>query len=61
MITTNPFAILSASVSPLALKIFVIVMVAFVVIGTLLDIIHKKMFKIFLIMQRKQKRMLLKN
>ena len=42
MITTNPFAILSASVSPLALKVFVIVMVAFVVIGTLLDIIHEK-------------------
>ena len=56
MITTNPFAILSASVSPLALKIFVIVMVAFVVIGTLLDIIHKKNVQYFFNNAKKAKK-----
>ena len=56
MITTNPFAILSASVSPLVLKIFVIVMVAFVVIGTLLDIIHKKNVQYFFNNAKKAKK-----
>ena len=42
MFTTNPFLELSLSVPSLALKAFVIVMIALVVIGTLLDIIHKK-------------------
>ena len=47
MFTTNPFSILAESVSPIALQSFVIVMVALVIIGTLVDIIHKKNVKYF--------------
>ena len=43
----NPFAILSESVSPIFMQSFVILMIALVVIGTLVDIIHKKNVKYF--------------
>ena len=56
MFTTNPFAILSTSVSPFALQVFVIVMIAFVVIGTLLDIIHKKNVQYFFNNAKKAKK-----
>ena len=42
MFTTNPFAVLSSTVPSIALQAFVLVMLALVVIGTLMDIIHKK-------------------
>jgi hypothetical protein len=41
MFTSNPFAELSASVSPAIMQTFVIVMALLVVGGTLFDIIHK--------------------
>jgi hypothetical protein len=41
MFTTNPFAELSASVSPAIMQTYVVVMAILVVAGTLLDIIHK--------------------
>jgi len=47
MFTTNPFSILTETVSPIALQSFVIAMVALVIIGTLVDIIHKKNVKYF--------------
>jgi hypothetical protein len=47
MFTTNPFSILAETVPPIALQSFVIVMVVLVIIGTLVDIIHKKNVKYF--------------
>ena len=47
MFTTNPFSILAETMPPIALQSFVIVMVALVIIGTLVDIIHKKNVKYF--------------
>ena len=47
MFTTNPFFILAETVPPIVLQSFVIVMVALVIIGTLVDIIHKKNVKYF--------------
>ena len=55
MISNNPFSILAESVPSIAMQIFVIVMGLLVVLGTLVDIIHKKNVKYFLKMQRKQK------
>ena len=47
MLTTNPFSILVETVPSIVLQSFVIVMVALVLIGTLIDIIHKKNVKYF--------------
>ena len=47
MITTNPFAELSGSISPDAMQIYVILMVILVVGGTVLDMIHKKSAQYF--------------
>ena len=43
MILTNPFAELSLSVPSILMQLFVIVMISLVIIGTVMDIIHKKM------------------
>jgi len=42
MLTSNPFAELSTSVSPVIMQLYIIIMVLLVVGGTLFDIIHKK-------------------
>ena len=42
MLSTNPFSILAETVSPILMQSFVIVMGILVVVGTLLDVIHKK-------------------
>ena len=47
MFITNPFFILAETTSPVVLQSFLIVMVALVIIGTLVDIIHKKNVKYF--------------
>ena len=47
MFTTNHFAELSASISPAIMQTFVAVMIAFVVGGTLFDILHKRSAKYF--------------
>ena len=47
MISTNPFAILAETVPSIFMQWFVIVMLILVVVGTLLDIIHKKNVKYF--------------
>jgi len=47
MFSINPFLILAETVSPIFMQMFVIVMAILVVVGTLLDIIHKKNVKYF--------------
>ena len=47
MLSINPFLILSETVSPIFMQMFVIVMATLVVVGTVLDIIHKKNVKYF--------------
>ena len=47
MLFVNPFAVLAESVSPVFMQAFVVLMIFLIVIGTLLDIIHKKNVKYF--------------
>src|SRR5579863_7961630 len=47
MFTNNPFAELSASVPPIVMQIYVVVMALLVVSGTLFDIMHKKSARYF--------------
>ena len=47
MITTNPFAELSAFISPTIMQAYVILMVLLVIGGTILDTLHKKSAKYF--------------
>jgi len=47
MFTSNPFAELSASVSPAVMQTYVVVMVLLVAGGTLFDVIHKKSARYF--------------
>ena len=54
MISVNPFAILAESVSPIYMQSFVVLMIVLIAVGTLVDIIHKKMLNFFLKIQRKQ-------
>jgi hypothetical protein len=42
MFTSNPFAELSASVPPIIMQAYVVLMILLVVTGTIFDIIHKK-------------------
>jgi hypothetical protein len=56
MITNNPFATLSEIVSPIAMQGFLISMIALVLIGTLVDIIHKKNVKYFFENAKKAKK-----
>ena len=55
MITYNPFSILSETVPAIATQSFVIVMTVLVVIGTIVDIIHKKNVKYFFANAKKAK------
>ena len=56
MITTNPFSVLSETIPSIAMQTFVIVMGLLVVIGTLLDVIHKKNVKYFFENAKKAKK-----
>ena len=56
MITVNPFSQLATSVSPLLMQVFVFLMIALVIGGTLLDIIHKKNVKYFFENAKKAKK-----
>jgi len=47
MFTNNPFAELSATISPAVMQTFVVVMFVLVAGGTLLDVVHKKSGKYF--------------
>ncbi len=41
MFTTNPFAELSASISPAVMQTYVVIMIVLVAAGTLFDVVHK--------------------
>jgi hypothetical protein len=47
MFETNPFAVLSAYISPEIMQGYVILMFVFVVVGTILDMMHKKSAQYF--------------
>ena len=47
MLTVNPFSILAETISPIFIQSFVIAMALLVILGTLVDIIHKKNVKYF--------------
>ena len=56
MITVNPFSILAETVPIIVMQAFVIVMGLLVVLGTLVDIIHKKNVKYFFENAKKAKK-----
>jgi|TARA_Y100000817_G_scaffold143918_1_gene112737 hypothetical protein len=56
MITINPFSILTETVPVIALQSFVILMIALVILGTVLDMIHKKNVKYFFQNAKKAKK-----
>ncbi|MDC0215465.1 adenylyl-sulfate reductase [Candidatus Pelagibacter sp.] len=47
MFTINPFATLAETIPSIVLQSFVFVMVALVIVGTLVDVVHKKNVKYF--------------
>jgi hypothetical protein len=47
MLSTNPFAELAGWISPEAMQIYVVAMIVLVIVGTLLDMRHKKSAKYF--------------
>src|SRR5947199_3555725 len=47
MFTSNPFAELSASISPAVMQTYVVIMIVLVAAGTLFDIVHKGSAKYF--------------
>ena len=42
MLSTNPFSILSETISPFAMQSFIIAMILLIVIGTIIQMIHHK-------------------
>jgi hypothetical protein len=56
MLTTNPFAEISASISPAFMKTYVVIMIILVVGGTLFDVLHKGSAKYFFDNRRKAKK-----
>jgi hypothetical protein len=56
MITNNPFSTLSEIVPPIAMQGFLITMIVLIIIGTLVDIIHKKNVKYFFENAKKAKK-----
>jgi hypothetical protein len=55
MLSINPFAALSATVSPAAMQTYVVVMILLVVVGTLFEVVHKGSAKYFFQNMRKTK------
>ena len=53
MFTTNPFAALTGSFSPLVMQVYLLLMALAVIAGTLFDVVHKGSAKFFT--QRKEK------
>ena len=56
MIFSNPFSILSETIPSIAMQTFLITMVVLVILGTLVDIIHKKNVKYFFENAKKAKK-----
>ena len=55
MLISNPFSILSESIPSLFMQLFVILMFVLIIVGTVLDMIHKKNVKYFFQNARKAK------
>ena len=55
MFTSNPFAEISASISPAVMQAYVVIMILLVVAGTLFDIVHKGSARYFFDSWRKSK------
>jgi len=55
MFSVNPFAALSATLSPAVMQAYVVVMFLLVVAGTLFDVVHKGSAKYFFLNMRKPK------
>ena len=56
MFTINPFAVLSETIPSIFLQSFVVVMIGLIVVGTVMDIIHKKNVKYFFNNAKKAKK-----
>ena len=56
MFSTNPFFILSETVPLIGIQSFVVVMIALVILGTVLDMVHKKNVKYFFNNAKKAKK-----
>jgi len=56
MLTINPFSVLSEIITPLSMQVFLITMIGLVILGTLIDIIHKKNVKYFFENAKKAKK-----
>jgi hypothetical protein len=56
MFYSNPFSGLSELVSPIAIQAFAVLMICLVIVGTLIDIIHKKNVKYFFNNAKKAKK-----
>ena len=56
MLNINPFSILAETISPLAMQGFIILMIALIAFGTIMDIIHKKNVKYFFLNAKKAKK-----
>ena len=56
MFNNNPFSNLAEVVPPIAMQGFVIIMIGLVILGTLIDIIHKKNVKYFFDNAKKAKK-----
>ncbi len=55
MLTSNPFAELSASIPPAVMQSYVVLMIVLVVVGTLFDVVHKGSARYFFENFRKSK------
>jgi hypothetical protein len=55
MFTSNPFAVLSASISPAVMQTYIVIMIVLVAAGTLFDVVHKGSAKYFFQNWRKSK------
>ena len=47
MFTSNPFAVLSASIAPAVMQTYIVIMIVLVAAGTLFDVVHKGSAKYF--------------
>lgn len=56
MFTSNPFAVLSASLAPVVIQTYVVIMIVLVAAGTLFDVVHKGSARYFFENWRKSKR-----
>ena len=56
MIYSNPYSLLSETIPSIVMQSFLIIMVGLVVVGTLVDIIHKKNVKYFFENAKKAKK-----